>query len=185
MRRRAGAASPAPPRTLVVSLLLLRLYAGAVFCDVVYYKLWGRDEGAHTFSENVRHFQEVEVPRLVRRAVEDPPEVFGSPWTGYGEFVRATAMGREGTIAILVLVAEALLAVTLLLGVGVRLGAALGALMMASFGAAKSTWLLTVQDTNWALVVILLVCSILAAGRAVGLDARLRERLPRWLRWVA
>lgn len=164
-----------------LGITALRVFAGAVFLGVAHWKLIRPGLG---LEETIVQFTERDYLPLVRHAVENPPEVFGTPWTWFSELMGAVALGGSApyVIAGAVLFFEALLGVSLVLGVCTRLMAFLGALLVAVMGLCKGLFFLTVtQGTNWFLVMILLALALTAAGRIWGLDARLRRRLPGWI----
>jgi len=162
-------------------LTALRVFTGAVFLGVAYWKLIRPNL---PLGETITRFTELDYLPLVRHAVLDPPEVFGTRWTWFADFLGAVALGGNApyVIAGAVLFFEALLGISLVLGVCTRLTAFLGALLMAVMGLSKGLFFLTVTGgTNWMLAMILLALSLTAAGRIWGLDARLRHKLPRWI----
>jgi uncharacterized membrane protein YphA (DoxX/SURF4 family) len=189
---RPPGAPPSRRWPLALALLLLRLWAGAFFLDAAVYKLVdgprAREEASgveETLGQSFARFRDEEYRPMVQAAVDDPPRVFGAPLTVYADFLRAVMLPGADVFAPTILVAEVLLGVSLVLGLGVRLSAALGFLMMLAFSLAKRVYLLTVQSANWPITLILLALSLAAAGRYVGLDAWVRRRGPRWLRWAS
>jgi uncharacterized membrane protein YphA (DoxX/SURF4 family) len=171
---------------------VLRLWAGAFFLDAVVYKLVDhpREREAATgepesLGRRFAHFRDADYRPMVEAAIADPPRVLGEPLTVYADFLRAVMLPNADVFAPAILVAEALLGVSLVLGLFVRLSAALGFGMMLAFSLAKRVYLLTVTSANWPLTLILLALSLAAAGRFVGLDAWVRRRGPRWLRWAS
>jgi uncharacterized membrane protein YphA (DoxX/SURF4 family) len=177
------------------ALLLLRLYAGAFFVDTAIWKLIDYPSSTgYGFTERFERFRVDEYVPMVQGAIDFPPEAFGVPLTAFTWVLREVALPGSSVFAPAVLVGEALLGISLLLGVGVRLSAALGFLMMLAFsltkfipgtGGPEHPPFLTVHSVNWALTLILLALSLTAAGRYVGLDAWIRRSGPRWLRWAS
>ena len=165
--------SPAPSLPLAVwlGILLLRLWVGAFF---VYSARFKWDLG-------LSHFVEVEWPHILEGGIDDPPSVFGWRLDFYADFLRDVMLPNGSVLGPIVLVAETALGVSLVFGIGVRLIAFLGFLMMTCFSLAKAVFFLTVKSANWPVTIALLVLCLTAAGRYGGLDALLRRRLPRWV----
>lgn len=184
--------SPSEPRGLWVPILgifLLRVFTGALFVDAVYYKLWvtrmsappdGRGLGLFAAFE---HFVEYDYRPMVEQAVREPPVVFGTTWVWYADFLESVMLpGAVPSIAgPAILVFELALGIALILGVGVRLMAMLGAALMLAFGLAKNMYVLTITGTNWLLFFVMIALALTAAGRMWGFDSRLRNRLPGWV----
>jgi uncharacterized membrane protein YphA (DoxX/SURF4 family) len=177
-KRPEGGGGLLPPK---VGITALRVFTGAVFLGVAHWKLI---KPGLPLGETITRFTEQDYLPLVRHAVLNPPEVFGTKWSWFSSLLESIALGGSApyVIAGAVLVFEALLGVSLVLGACTRLMAFLGALLIAVMGLAKGLYFLTVtQGTNWFLMMILLALSLTAAGRIWGLDARLRHKLPRWI----
>ena len=173
-----GGGSLWPPK---LGLTALRVFTGALFLGVAHWKLI---KPGLPLGETITRFTEYDYLPLVRHAIENPPEVFGTRWTWFSNMLDSVALGGSApyVIAGAVLFFEGLLGISLVLGACTRLMAFLGALLIAVMGLAKGLTFLTVtQGTNWILVMVLLAMSLTAAGRIWGLDARLRHRLPRWI----
>jgi len=173
-----GGGSLWPAKT---AILLLRLFCGAIFLGTAHWKLI---RPGLPLGETITRFTERDYLPLVQYAVAHPPVVLGWEMTWFSNFLDMVALGGNApyVIAGAVLFFEALLGICLVLGLGTRLMAFLGALLMAVMGLCKGLYFLTVtKGTNWYLVVMLLVLALMAAGRVWGLDARLRHRLPRWI----
>ena len=168
-----------------VGLFLLRVFTGALFIDAIYYKLWvTRIQGLDlSLLEAFDHFVETDYKPLIRHAVQNPPEVFGHPVTGYAVFLENVMLpgAVPDVVGPAILVFELLLGISLVLGLGVRLMAFLGALLMVAFGLAKNMYLLSVTGTNWLLFFVLLFFALAGAGRVWGLDTKLRHRWPGWI----
>ncbi len=166
-----------------VALVSLRVFTGAVFLSVAHWKLIkpGLPPG-----ESITRFTEGDYLPLVRHAVDNPPNVLGWELTWFSSLIESVGLGGSAPylIAGAVLIFEALLGICLVLGLGTRLMAFLGALLMAVMGLCKGLPFLTVSragGSNWYLMMLLFALALMAAGRIWGLDARLRHRLPRWV----
>ncbi len=177
-----------------LGLASLRIFVGLVFLSIAHHKLIApleetQPDGTVTSYDLSLHdrivlFAEADLIKRVDAAIETPPKLFGWELRWYADFLGAVVRpGKAPYIfAALIIFFEALLGICLLLGVGTRLMAFLGALLMLAFGLAKALPFLTVtKGTNWYLVMILLTLSLTAAGRVFGLDAKLRRRLPGWI----
>ncbi|MHC5011634.1 MAG: DoxX family protein [Planctomycetota bacterium] len=160
---------PFAPR---LGILLLRLFTGALFLDAVQYKV---------FVSGYPHFRDVDYPDIVGGAIASPPHVFGWRLDFYADFLRTVMLPNADVFAPLILAFEALLGISLVLGIGVRLSAFLGFVMMVAFSLAKGLYFLTVRSANWPMTVMLLVLSLVGAGRIWGLDHYLVRRWPRWI----
>jgi uncharacterized membrane protein YphA (DoxX/SURF4 family) len=91
-----------------------------------------------------------------------------------------TARGHPKIFGTLVTGGELVIGTSLLLGLLTRLGAALGALMLFSFALGAGQGL--APPGNALLMGALCVLFVVAPpGRALGIDTRLRTRLPRWM----
>ncbi len=168
-----------------LGLFCLRVFTGLLFVDAIYYKLWvTRVEGLGlSLFEAFEHFVEHDYEPMIRHAVANPPHVFGHPMVWYGVFLENVML--PGAVPAFagpaILVFELLLGISLVLGIGVRLSASLGALLMLAFGLAKNLYFLTITGTNWLLFFVLLFFALAGAGRVWGLDARLQHRWPAWI----
>ena len=131
----------------------------------------------------------------IQRAVAQPPELFGHSLGFYADFLEGVMLPGAPVLAPLILGFEVVLGLSLVVGLGVRLTASLGVVMMLAFNLAKpqrgdalddpvGVYLFTVHSANWPVTLILLMLALGAAGRVLGLDAWLRARGPRWLRWI-
>jgi len=173
-----GGGSLWPAKTAIV---VLRVFCGAIFLSTAHWKLI---RPGLPVGETFRQFTERDYLPLVQYAVAHPPIVLGWKMTWFSSMLDTVALGGNApyVIAGAVLIFEALLGISLVLGLGTRLMAFLGALLMAVMGLCKGLFFLTVtKGTNWYLAVMLLALALMAAGRVWGLDARLRHRLPRWI----
>jgi uncharacterized membrane protein YphA (DoxX/SURF4 family) len=178
---------------------MLRVYAGALFVDVFYYKIILGRMQRHDMSlrEALAHFSETDYTTLLQRAIDDPPTVglWGDGWRmdWYATFLQNVMLpGQMPYIAgACIICFELLLGIALILGIGVRLMGFLGALLILFFGLAKGSYFLTIMHgrqaevlgpgPNWLILFVLLCLSLTAAGRVWGLDSRLRHRLPGWI----
>ncbi|MGE0190554.1 MAG: hypothetical protein AB7T63_00800 [Planctomycetota bacterium] len=184
MAARSRRKGPPPPHPFLqrLALVLIRVFPGAVLLDSAIYKLTFLPDTS--LGGHIENFRTVDFHRLVEDAVLDPPRIFGVPWHGFASFVQDVALGTpswERFVCGSLLAAELLLGALLVLGLGTRLVAVLAALLMTVFGLAKAAWIFTPNTSNWLLVVLLVAAAFLAAGRVLGLDAKVAGRWPRWL----
>ncbi|MDJ0973138.1 MAG: hypothetical protein QNJ98_01585 [Planctomycetota bacterium] len=196
-RKKPARKASSAPRLWVptMGIFLLRVFTGLLFIDAVYFKLWvtrmrapdpaaadGGGLGLGLFDA-LEHFVEHDYKVLVRQAVENPPQVFGTTWTWFSDFLEAVMLpgAVPDVMGPAILFFELLLGIALVLGVGVRLMAMLGAALMLIFGLAKGMYFLTIAGTNWLLFFVLVALALTAAGRMWGLDSRLQNRLPGWV----
>lgn len=181
-RSRAPSGPPAPHPFLVgTALVLLRVLPGAIFLDACHHKFVA---SGLSVGEVFDAFWRYDYRPLLLAAIEEPPRLFGWSFRPWSTFLDAVLLGSETwerLVSGAILVFEALLGASLVLGACTRAMAVLGALLVAAFGLTKATWLFTVGQTNWTLFVMLLAVAFLAAGRTWGLDARLARRLPSWI----
>ena len=179
------------PRGAGIGVTVLRLWTGGFFLVTAWWKLV--QEG-YSVGEKIGHFRE-ETVVWIERAIRQPPELFGTPLTAYAAFLESVMLPAAPVLAPVILFFELLLGISLVLGVGVRLSALLGFLMMLAFDLAKpqpgggeadpmGVFLFTVHSANWPVTLILLLLALVPAGRILGLDAWIRARGPRWLRWI-
>jgi hypothetical protein len=184
-RRAAQAGASRPPSLLAprLGIASLRVYVGALFLDAFHYKVFA---GGQSLGAALESFVRTEYEPLVRRAIAEPPTLFGTRLDAYARLLEHFALPNAGWLGPVILLFEGWLGVSLVLGVGVRLFAFLGALLMLSFGLAKGLYFLTVTGgMNWLLLATLLCLSLTAAGRIWGLDAWLKPRLGRRLAWIS
>jgi len=175
-----------------VTLLVARLWTGGFFLASAHWKLI---QDGWSIGEKIQAFRvEAYVP-TIERAIAHPPEVLGLRLDFFAAFLRDVMLPAASWMAPAILFFEAVLGLGLVLGLGTRLLASLGFLMMLAFSLAKVVggWtpgdpvgvtLFTVRSANWPVVLLLLLLAVAAAGRFVGLDAWLRRRAPAWLRWI-
>lgn len=175
--RKTQGAGPLAPRLAIAGL---RIFVGLIFLDAVQYKLFS--EGL-PLADAIDKFVRTDYVGTIERAVASPPKIFGHPFTAFTWFLEHVMLadGWKTVFATAILLFEGLLGLSLVLGAATRIFAVLGAFLMAAFGLAKGMYVLTGSGSNWLLVAILLVLTVLAAGRFFGLDARWRDRLPRWV----
>lgn len=178
-----------------LGLVSLRLFVGLVFLSVSHHKLIAPLESTDpvtqqvvardlSLGDRIQVFAENDLVPRVEHAKAHPPHVFGWELGWFTDLLAAVTLpGKAPYIfATLILVFEALLGIALVLGACTRLMAFLGAWLMLVFGLVKAVPFLTVtQGTNWYLVLILFALALMAAGRILGLDARLRHRFPGWI----
>ena len=192
-RKGRGKQQTSPPLPLGVrsGVVVLRLWTGCFFLVTAWWKLV---EEGYTVGEKMGLFRE-EYVAWIERAIQQPPELFGTPLGFYADFLEAVMLPAAPVLAPLILVFEVLLGLSLVLGLGVRLTASLGVLMMLAFNLAKpqpfapsedpvGVYLFTVHSANWPVTLILLLLALVPAGRILGLDVWLHARGPRWLRWI-
>lgn len=172
---------PAAPSRVGLGLVLLRLHLGALLAWAACFKLQHHAVLAHGFDA----FVEADYRPLVEAAAADPPALWGWRMAWFGDLMRDVMLPGAATFAPLILLGELALGLGLLLGLGTRLVALLGALLLASFALARHLPVLTVQAPNWVMVAGLVAVAAGGAGRRWGIDAWLRPRMPPWLRWTA
>ena len=182
-KRESGGAGALWPAKL--GLFLLRAFTGALFLDAVYFKIVvTRMQGfGMSLFEAFDHFVETDYKRMIQNAIDHPPSIGTWEMTWYGDFLEAVMLpgAVPDVMGPAILIFELLLGIALVLGAGVRLMAALGALLMLAFGLAKSQYFLTVTGTNWLLFFVLLFFALAGAGRVWGLDHWLRRKWPAWI----
>jgi uncharacterized membrane protein YphA (DoxX/SURF4 family) len=181
-RKRGGGAPGGSLLAPKIGLTALRLFTGAVFLAVAHWKLVRPDL---PLGETLRVFAERDYIPLVQHGVANPPEILGWRMQWFSTvlesvFLPGNAPYVFGTVFLLF---EVLIGIGLVLGACVRLLAGIGAILMLLSGLAKGMPFLTIQGagSNWMLMMMLLVLAATAAGRIWGLDARLHQRLPRWI----
>ena len=178
-----------------LGLVALRIFVGLVFLSASHHKLIAPFEEVDpqtgavverdlSFGERIELFAERDLVPRVEGARENPPHLFDWELGWFTDLLATVTLpGKAPYIfATLIMLFEALLALSMLLGACVRLMGFLGAWLMLVFGLVKAVPFLTVtKGTNWYLVMILLALALTAAGRILGLDSRLRHRLPGWI----
>lgn len=182
---------PTYPVGTASGVFLLRLWTGGFFLVTAWWKLI---EEGFTIREKIGFFRE-EYVDWIQRAIAQPPELFGHALGFYADFLESVMLPGASVLAPAILVFEVVLGLSLVLGLGVRLTASLGVVMMLAFNLAKpqsgaavedpvGVFLFTVRSANWPVTLILLLLALVPAGRIFGLDVWLRARAPRWLRWI-
>jgi len=191
-RRRPPGPEPWPPRASRIALVLLRAWTGAFFLVTAWWKLV--QEG-YSFGEAIERFRVDELLPMVEGAIASPPVALGLRLQAYADLLASVALPASGVLAPAILLFEAVLGLCLLLGLFTRAVAGLGFLLMLAFSLAKpqpgaapedpvGVFLFTVKSANWPVTGILLLLSLAAAGRVLGLDRWLRRSGPRALRWM-
>lgn len=163
------------PRLGIVSL---RLFIGGLWLQSAHIKLFG---GEGSLGENIAYFRDAIYDKHVRRGIEQPAEIFGQPLTFFADFLEHVMLPARHVMAPAILFFEILLGLSLVLGLGVRLMATLGALMTLAFALARSLPFFTVKAPNFLLVFAMLALALMAAGRVGGLDRRMCRRWPGWI----
>ena len=185
-------ARPDLPLGVSTGLVVLRLWAGGFFLVTAWWKLI---EDGRTIGWKIDRFREVEYVGMIQGAIANPPELFGHSLGFYADFLQSVMLPAASVLAPLILGFEVVLGLSLVVGLGVRLTASLGVVMMLAFNLAKpqpgsavddpvGVFLFTVRSANWPVTLILLLLALVPAGRILGLDVWLRARGPRWLRWI-
>ena len=175
-----------------VAVVILRLYAAGIFLVTAQWKLF--QEG-YSVGEKIARFRTDEYVPMIEYAVAHPPVVLGIQLDVFAAFLRDVMLPGAAVFAPGILVFEALLGLGLLAGFGVRLLGGLGFVMMLAFTLAKpdpravagdpvGIYLFSVRSSNWALTLIVLAVTLVAAGRVLGLDVWVRRRWPAWIRWI-
>jgi uncharacterized membrane protein YphA (DoxX/SURF4 family) len=101
----------------------------------------------------------------------------------YQNFLRAIVLPHESTFAVLIVVAETAVAIALITGTATRLAAVVAMLLVTNYMFAKGLWWWNPSSNDGAFFVIALVLAVCAAGRTLGVDARLARRWPRSPLW--
>jgi len=194
-RRGAGGGPDLPgPLATGVAIVTLRLWTGVFFLVTAWWKLI---EPGFSVGEKIEAFRG-QYAQFIDTVVAHPPEVLGVTLHFYADFLGNVMRPNIAFAAPAILAFEALLGLGLVLGFGVRLLASLGFLLMLVFSLGKpqpgaafpleepvGVFLFTVKSANWPVTLILLALALLAAGRILGLDAKIRAGAPGWLRWIA
>ena len=182
-KKRARSRRPTGPGPLAprIAIAGLRVFVGALFLDAIQYKMFSQ---GLPLAQALDNFVNNEYVPLIQASLAHPPHVFGTQVPGFAWLLEHVMLqdGWRTFFAAAILLFEALLGLSLVLGAATRLFAVLGALLMIVFGMAKNLYFLTSsRGPQWLLAVVLIVLAVLAAGRFFGLDARLKERLPSWV----
>ena len=103
----------------------------------------------------------------------------GKPYSFYAPFLRSVVLPHAHLFAYLVSFGELLVGAALLAGLFTRWAAVGGLLLVVSFFLARGD---NLGANNTApFVIMMLTIALTGPGRALGLDAALRGRMPRWL----
>ena len=145
------------------ALALLRVYLGIVLLIAAFPKLQG-------------DFR----PRMVG-FLEQVGLEKGHPF--YQDFIREAVLPNAAIFAALVSWGEALLGVSLVLGIFTRLSGAVAFLLMVNYMLAKGNWFWTPSSNDAAFAAISLALLVGAAGRTFGVDRLLANRWPRSPFW--
>lgn len=146
----------------IAYLLPLRLFCGWVFMNAGLSKLVGGWLSGPQLHDTVASW------------LRD-----GRPYHFYAPFLRDVVLVHAARFAMLVSFGELLVGAALLAGLFTRAAALAGILLVGNFLLARGDSL-AANDT--APMLVLLVTALLTnPGRALGLDAALRGRVPRWL----
>jgi len=101
----------------------------------------------------------------------------------YISFLQGAVIPNATLFADLIIVGELTAGLSLLLGIGTRVGAAIAMFLFLNYMLAKGRWFWSPDSEDAAVFFSALVCLIGAAGRVYGLDAYLARRWPRTLIW--
>lgn len=159
-RREDGGSSQGTDRRLQLAGLPARLYTGYFFLKYGLGKFTG-DWGGAQLHETLGRW------------------AAGAAYDFYLPFLRSVAMPYSSLFAPLVTFGEILVGALLLLGCAGRLAALGGMFLCLNFLFASGVPILSVEQPV-VFLVLLLTVYLTAAGRALGLDALLKGRLPRW-----
>lgn len=136
-----------------------------IFCVAAAGKLTGRGD----FSDEMTGF-------LNRVTLEG-----GYGW--YQALVRSAILPHATTFAVLVVVAEACVGISLLFGLATRAGAAVAIFLLANYLCAKGIPFWSPGSNDVADIVLAFVVLVGAAGRFGGIDTSLHERFPKVPLW--
>ncbi len=103
----------------------------------------------------------------------------GKPYGFYAPFLRGVVLPHAHLFSLLVSFGELLVGTALLAGLFTRAAAAGGVLLTLNFLLGRGDGIGANNTAPW--VVMLLTLMLTSPGRALGLDAALRGRVPRWL----
>jgi uncharacterized membrane protein YphA (DoxX/SURF4 family) len=107
--------------------------------------------------------------------------VNGYGW--YASFVRSVVLPHAHVFAILVIAAEATIAVGMLFGIATRLIAVLAIFLLANYACAKGVPIWSPGSEDIADIVLCVIVWAGPGGRAFGVDKALHERFPRMPFW--
>ena len=146
----------------LVALVPLRVLTGLVFLHAGWQKLHESFIGQHHLSK-----------QLERALVE------GTPYLWYARLLREQALPHATFLSYVIVYGELALGAALVVGLFARPMAVFGLLGMVAITLERG-FQLSASGTV-AFAVIFLTLAMAASGRVMGLDARLRGRLPAWL----
>lgn len=149
---------------LIFSLVVIRLFLGYWFLSRALSKV-----GAGFLSRPT-------LQGMAEKWASDNPLLF------YKSFLTDWVIPNSELFSYLVVYGEALVGLTLILGLATRFSAFVGALMVGSYGLAKGWWP-GPAGIDKAFLAMLAATFIGAAGRYGGLDALLKKRYPRLPLW--
>lgn len=101
----------------------------------------------------------------------------------YVSFLQSIVIPHAALFANLIIVGELIAGLSLLLGIGTRVGAAIAMFLFLNYMLAKGRWFWSPDSEDAAVFFSALVCLIGAAGRVYGIDAYLARRWPRVFLW--
>jgi thiosulfate dehydrogenase [quinone] large subunit len=149
-------------QTRVSYLLLMRLFCGWVFLNAGLSKIasgW---------------LTQPELAKVITGWLHD-----GKPYSFYAAFLRSVVLPHAMTFAATVAIGEVCVGAALLAGLFTRVAAAGGVMLVGNFLLGRGDGF---GANNTMPILIMCVTMILTSpGRALGLDAALRGKLPRWL----
>jgi len=146
-------------------LLILRLHLGVILIITVL----GKVLRSEPFSVEMLGFLNGYVMRN------------SSPW--YQHFLQQVVLPRATLFSYLIIAGEVVAGLSLLLGLGTRLGAAIAMFLFLNYMFAKGRLFWSPDSEDAAVFFSALVCCLGAAGRVWGIDAYLAGRWPRSLLW--
>ncbi|HXN08673.1 MAG TPA: DoxX family protein [Candidatus Acidoferrales bacterium] len=148
-----------------IALAGLRIYLGLIFAIAVYPKL----RMGPSFAGALNGF-------LTHMGLQN-----AEPF--YQHFLTIVVLPHVSTFAILIVVAETVVAIALITGTATRLAALVAMLLVTNYMFAKGLWWWNPSSNDGAFFMIALVLAICAAGRTFGIDARLAKRWPHSVLW--
>ncbi|HKW44417.1 MAG TPA: DoxX family protein [Candidatus Eremiobacteraceae bacterium] len=143
----------------------LRIYLGIIFAIAVYPKLMAGSRFAlqlNGFLSNVG---------------------LQNAHPAYQRFLTVFVIPHVATVALLVIIAETAVALTMIAGVATRLSAVVAMLLVTNYMLAKGLWWWNPSSNDGAFFMIALVLAICAAGRVFGVDSLLARRWPKSVLW--
>ena len=149
-------------QTRIAFLLPLRLFCGWIFLNT----------GVHELSGGWLHNDELS--EILHTWLKD-----GKTYAFYVPFLRNVILPHAHLFACAISVSELLVGAALLAGLLTRFAALVGLVLVGNFLVGRGDGL--AANGTAPLAVMLFTIVLTAPGRALGLDAALRGRLPRWL----